>query len=151
MVPLDEWLPDIVLAAIAAENNLSETAFVVAREDSVPLRWFTPAAEVDLCGHATLATAHVLFQHLLPGRDRVAFSTRSGSSPLRGEGELLSMDFPARPASAIQISAGLVAALGGTPPQAYRARDLMAVFDTESDVRDLEPDFERWRRSIRSR
>ena len=67
VVPLEEWLPDTLLAAIAAENNLSETAFVLAREDPAPLRWFTPAVEVDLCGHATLATAHVLFQHLLPG------------------------------------------------------------------------------------
>jgi PhzF family phenazine biosynthesis protein len=85
-----------VLAAIAAENNLSETAFVVARQDPVPLRWFTPAVEVDLCGHATLATAHVLFRHLSPGRERIAFSTRSGTLTVTREGELLSMDFPAR-------------------------------------------------------
>ncbi len=143
VVPLEEWLPDTVLAAIAAENNLSETAFVLPREDPAPLRWFTPAVEVDLCGHATLATAHVLFQHLFPGRDRVAFSTRSGTLTVTRQGELLSMDFPARPASAVQISADLVAALGARPSKAYRARDLMAVFDSESAVRDLQPDFER--------
>ena len=143
VVPLEEWLPDTILAAIAAENNLSETAFVLPRQDPAPLRWFTPAVEVDLCGHATLATAHVLFQHLLPGRDRVAFSTRSGTLTVTRQGELLSMDFPARPASAVQISADLVAALGARPSEAYRARDLMAVFDSESAVRDLQPDFER--------
>jgi PhzF family phenazine biosynthesis protein len=143
VVPLDEWLPDDVLAAIAAENNLSETAFVLPQADPAPLRWFTPALEVDLCGHATLATAHILFRHLLPGRDRLAFSTRSGTLTVTREGELLSMDFPARPASEVEITDALVAALGRRPAKAYRARDLMAVFDSESDVRDLQPDFQR--------
>jgi len=143
VIPLDRWLPDDVLAAIAAENNLSETAFVVAREDPVPLRWFTPTVEVDLCGHATLATAHVLFRHLSPGRERIAFSTRSGTLTVTREGELLSMDFPARPASEVEVTDQLVAALGRRPSKAYRARDLMAVFGSESDVRDLQPDYQR--------
>jgi PhzF family phenazine biosynthesis protein len=143
VIPLDRWLPDDVLAAIAAENNLSETAFVMAREDPAPLRWFTPAVEVDLCGHATLATAHVLFRHLSPGRERIAFSTRSGTLTVTREGELLSMDFPARPASEIEVTDQLVAALGRRPSKAYRARDLMAVFGSESDVRDLQPDYQR--------
>jgi PhzF family phenazine biosynthesis protein len=143
VVPLDEWLPDDVLAAIAAENNLSETAFVLPQADPAPLRWFTPAVEVDLCGHATLATAHILFRHRFPGRDRLAFSTRSGTLTVTRQGELLSMDFPARPASTVEITDALVAALGRRPARAYRARDLMAVFDAESDVRDLQPDFQR--------
>lgn len=143
VVPLDDWLPDDVLSAIAAENNLSETAFVLARQDPAPLRWFTPAVEVDLCGHATLATAHVLFHHLYPERSRLAFSTRSGTLTVTREGELLSMDFPARPASEVEVTGDLAAALGRRPSKAYRARDIMAVFDSESDVRDLQPDFQR--------
>jgi PhzF family phenazine biosynthesis protein len=143
VVPLEAWLPDDVLAAIAAENNLPETAFVLPRHDPAPLRWFTPAVEVDLCGHATLATAHVLFEHVLPGRQRIAFSTRSGTLVVTRDGELLSMDFPARPGIEVAVTAELVAALGRRPSQAYRARDLMAVFDDESAVRDLEPDLER--------
>src|SRR5262249_22545211 len=91
VVPLDEWLPDDVLAAIAAENNLPETAFVLPRQDPVPVRWFPPAVEVDLCGHATLATAHVLFRHFVTGRDRLVFSTRSGMLAVTRAGELLSM------------------------------------------------------------
>jgi PhzF family phenazine biosynthesis protein len=143
VVPLESWLPDDVLAAIAAENNLSETAFVLPQADPAPLRWFTPAVEVDLCGHATLATAHVLFRHLLPGRDRLAFATRSGTLTVKREGELLSMDFPARPPREIEITDEFAAALGRRPARAYRARDLMAVFDAQSDVRDLQPDFQR--------
>ena len=143
IVPLEDWLPDDVLAAIALENNLSETAFVLHRQDPAPLRWFTPAVEVDLCGHATLATAHVLFEHLTPGRDRLAFSTRSGTLTVKRDGDLLSMDFPARPASEVPVTSELCAALGRRPLKAYRARDVMAVFDAESDVLGLEPDFPR--------
>ena len=143
VVPLDAWLPDDVLAAIAAENNLSETAFVLAGEDPAPLRWFTPAVEVDLCGHATLATAHVLFSHLQPARDRLAFSTRSGTLTVTREGELLNMDFPARPATRVDISDDLVGAMGRRPSQVWRARDLMAVFDSEPEIKDLNPDFQR--------
>lgn len=143
VVPLDDWLPDDVLAAIAAENNLSETAFVLPRTDVSPLRWFTPAVEVDLCGHATLATAHVLFQHRYPELDCLTFSTRSGDLAVARSGELLSMDFPARPGSEVEVTDDLASALGRRPRRAFRARDLMAVFDAESDVRDLQPDFQR--------
>ena len=143
VVPLDEWLPDDTLAAIAAENNLSETAFVLPRADVSPLRWFTPTVEVDLCGHATLATAHVLFRYRFPGLDRLAFSTRSGKLTVTRTGESLSMDFPSRPAAEVAVTDSLAAALGRRPRAAYRARDLMAVFDAESEVRDLQPDFQR--------
>src|ERR1044072_6101885 len=78
VIPLDEWLPDEMLQRIAAENNLSETAFVVPRGDAMPLRWFTPTVEVDLCGHATLATAHVLFRYHDPQETELVFETRSG-------------------------------------------------------------------------
>src|SRR5688572_26004063 len=90
VVLLDDWLADDVLAAIAAENNLSETAYVLPRPGVVPLRWFTPAVEVDLCGHATLATAHVLFRYVYPGLDQLTFETRSGKLTVSKSGELLS-------------------------------------------------------------
>ena len=131
------------MQAVAAEMNLSETAFVRPIARGFSLRWFTPKVEVDLCGHATLAAAHILFEHVLPGRARIAFSTRSGTLVVTRDGELLSMDFPARPGTGVEVTAELVAALGRRPSQAYRARDLMAVFDDESTVRDLEPDFQR--------
>src|SRR5688500_12693851 len=92
VVLLEEWLPDRVLAAIAAENNLAETAFVIPRGDVMPLRWFTPAVEVDLCGHATLATAHVLFRYLFPTADRVTFGTKSGDLPVKRDGVYLRLD-----------------------------------------------------------
>src|SRR4051812_21232949 len=96
VVLLDEWLPDGMLAAIAAENNLAETAFVVTRGDVMPLRWFTPTVEVDLCGHATLAAADVLFRHRTPSATRLSFSTRSGTLVVTRTDGLLSMDFPGR-------------------------------------------------------
>lgn len=143
VVLLEDWLPDDVLAAIAAENNLAETAFVIPRADTMPLRWFTPKVEVDLCGHATLATAHVLFRYSFPSLNRLTFETRSGTLAVTRDGEFLSMDFPSRPGKPVEVSDDLAAALGRRPRAAYRARDLMAVFETESDVRDLRPDLQR--------
>ncbi len=143
VVLLDNWLPDSTLAAIAAENNLAETAFVVPRGDVMPLRWFTPTVEVDLCGHATLAAAHVIFQHILPSVKRLTFSTRSGNLIVTRDGELLSMDFPSRPGKSMVVTDSLVSALRVRPREAYLARDLLAIFDSESQVRDLQPDFGR--------
>lgn len=143
VVLLDAWLPDGVLAAIAAENNLAETAFVIPRADASPLRWFTPAVEVDLCGHATLAAADVLFRYRYPSLDRLVFSTRSGELAVTREGALLKMDFPARPGKPVEVTDALAAALGARPREAYLARDLLAIFDSESEVRSLRPDFPR--------
>jgi predicted PhzF superfamily epimerase YddE/YHI9 len=143
VVLLDAWLPDGVLAAIAAENNLAETAFVIARADVSPLRWFTPAVEVDLCGHATLAAADVLFRYRFPSLNRIAFSTKSGELVVAREGALLKMDFPARPGKPVAVTEALTAALGARPREAYLARDLLAIFDSESEVRALRPDFAR--------
>lgn len=143
VVLLDAWLPDSVLAAIAAENNLAETAFVIPRADVSPLRWFTPTVEVDLCGHATLAAADVVFRYRFPSLDRLAFSTRSGELAVTRDGTLLKMDFPARPGKPVAVTDALVAALGARPREAYLARDLLAIFDSESDVRSLRPDFAR--------
>ena len=97
VVLLDEWLPVETMAAIAAENNLAETAYVIPRPDVSPLRWFTPNLEIDLCGHATLATADILFRHTFPSLDRLTFSTqKSGHLFVTRNGELLTLDFPDR-------------------------------------------------------
>jgi PhzF family phenazine biosynthesis protein len=139
--PLDAWLPDDVLQAIARENNLSETAFVLRDEvRGWQLRWFTPTREVDLCGHATLATAYILFTRLAPGLERAQFSTRAGSLVVvEREDGWLEMDFPARPPEPCAAPEGLVAALGAEPSQTLLARDLLAVFDSEEQVRALRP------------
>jgi len=137
--PLEDWLEDSVLQAIAAENNLSETAFFVRQGDRFHLRWFTPALEVDLCGHATLASAFVILNYLQPAREAVAFDTRSGELIVRRDGDRLSMDFPARPPVACDVPRGLVEALGASPARAFRSRDLMAVFETEEEIRALRP------------
>ncbi|MGB9606670.1 MAG: PhzF family phenazine biosynthesis protein, partial [Bryobacteraceae bacterium] len=137
---LEEWLPDQQLRSIAAENNLSETAFLRACDDGWELRWFTPEVEVDLCGHATLAAAHLILHGLQPGRDSVRFFTRSGELVVRRREHWLEMDFPARPPQPAQPPAGLVEALGRQPREIWKARDYMAVYETEEEVRDLRPD-----------
>ena len=145
VVPLDTWLPDATLQAIALENNLSETAFFVREPAGHHLRWFTPTQEVDLCGHATLASAWVLFERLEPGLARVEFATRSGTLTVTREaGGLLAMDFPARPPTACAPPEGLTEALGARPLGTLKgSRDLLAVFDSEAEVRSLRPDMAR--------
>lgn len=140
---LDQWLPDSTLQSIAFENNLSETAFVVKEDDEYGLRWFTPETEVDLCGHATLASAYVLFEFAEPSKDRLAFRTQSGLLTVARSDDLLAMDFPARPAEVSQTPAALSAALGSTPLETrLSVRDCMAVFETEDQVRQLRPDMQ---------
>jgi PhzF family phenazine biosynthesis protein len=140
VVILDQWLADDVLQAIAAENNLAETAFVVPHEDMALLRWFTPTVEVDLCGHATLAAGHVLLSHLYPSLGRVSFSTLSGVLSVSREEDRLCLDLPARPGTPIEVSDELVSALGARPREAYLARDILAVFETEAAIQTLQPD-----------
>jgi PhzF family phenazine biosynthesis protein len=139
--PLDDWLPDALLQSIAQENNLSETAFYVAEGEGFRLRWFTPVAEVDLCGHATLATAHVLFNQRGYQAEEIVFATRSGELRVRREGELLSMNFPATPAKPCTPPAALMAALGIKPAAVLAADDYLVVIDSESAIRALAPDF----------
>jgi PhzF family phenazine biosynthesis protein len=141
--PLDSWLPDEVMQRIAAENNLSETAFFVRRGNDFDLRWFTPRAEVDLCGHATLGSAFVVLTRLEPGRESVTFHTRSGALAVEREGERLVMDFPARPPEAGNAPEGLAAALGTEPTEILGSRDALAVFDTAEEIRALKPDTHR--------
>jgi PhzF family phenazine biosynthesis protein len=143
VVPLDSWLPDATLQAIALENNLSETAFFVREKAGWHLRWFTPTQEVDLCGHATLGAAYVLFHHVQPGLERVEFASRSGPLVVTREGDWLVLDFPSRPPQPVAPPLGLIEALGAKPTEVLTSRDVVAVFDTEAQVRALRPDMAR--------
>lgn len=143
--PLERWPDDGVLQAIAAENNLAETAFFHPAEESPLLRWFTPLTEVDLCGHATLAAGYVLFQHLQPGREAVTFQSRSGPLTVTRSGELLTLDFPALTLSDPLPVEAVAAALQSSPLEVRRGMDLLAVFASEAEVRALQPDMERVR------
>jgi predicted PhzF superfamily epimerase YddE/YHI9 len=137
--PLERWLDDAAMQAIAAENNLSETAFIVREGADWAIRWFTPGLEVDLCGHATLAAGFVVLGRLDPARDEVAFHSRSGPLVVRRDGARLAMDFPARPPASCEWPAALEEGLGAAPREVLRARDYLAIFDTEQEVRALEP------------
>jgi predicted PhzF superfamily epimerase YddE/YHI9 len=145
--PLPQWLPDATMQAIAAENNLAETAFFVreggGNGDAVyALRWFTPTVEVDLCGHATLASAHIVFSFLEPKRESVNFQTlKAGTLTVERRTDLLVMDFPARPPSSVKPPAGLLAALGGKPREVFKARDHLVVYGSAAEVSALTPDF----------
>jgi predicted PhzF superfamily epimerase YddE/YHI9 len=143
--PLDQWLDDCVLQSIAAENNLAETAFFVRMGDRHHLRWFTPAVEVDLCGHATLASAYVIFERLAPHLQCVAFDTRSGELLVRRAGDRLEMDFPSLKPEPVPMIHLLAEGLGKTPRELYSARDYLAVFDTQDEVLELDPDMEKIR------
>lgn len=150
--PLDAWLPDEVMQAIAAEMNQAETAFFVPVAGSdgcdYQIRWFTPALEVDLCGHATLASAAVVFARLRPELEWVVFASRSGPLPVSRSGATLELDFPARPPVEIDIPDRLAESLGAQPSGALRAASLQsgviyALFDDAATVRGLVPDLRR--------
>ena len=139
--PLTEWLPDREMQQIAMENNLSETAFIKKESDGYMIRWFAPEMEIDLCGHATLAAAHVLFNHLNFGEELVSFTYAKGKLAVTKENDKLSMDFPAMKYKKVEASNLLKRALGKEPMEVYQARDIMAVFDNEKEVAEVLPDF----------
>jgi PhzF family phenazine biosynthesis protein len=142
VVPLERWLPDDVMQAIATENNLSETAYFVPRGEEYELCWFTPVAEIDLAGQPTLATAHVILNLLDAERDLVRFHTRkSGALTVSRDGDRLAMDFPARPPSPKANLGDVAGALRATPGEVLAARDGFAVFDSADEVISLSPDF----------
>lgn len=141
VVPLESWLPDDHMRRIAAENNLSETAFFVPEPDGWRIRWFTPAIEVELCGHATLASAHVLLNHLRPELDGVTFASRSGPLVVSRQGERLALDLPAYASRRIDTPPLLVEALGAEPLETWLGVKMMALFASEAQVRALRPDF----------
>lgn len=137
---LDEWLSEEMMLAIACENNLSETAFVVPEGDNYRLRWFTPCEEIDLCGHATLASAYVLLKFYVPKRESVVFATLGGELTVRRKGELLEMEFPAYGLQKVAVTQAMAEAIGVMPQEAYMGRDLLCVFENESVICDIQPD-----------
>lgn len=141
VVVLHEWLDDQTLQAIAAENNLAETAFVIPDAKCSKLRWFTPVLEIDLCGHATLATAHVLFREHFREATHLRFETKGGSLAVSRKEDLLFLDFPSRPGEPVTIDDTLIKALGTSPESAILARDLMVVLESEAAVRAFSPDY----------
>lgn len=142
--PLNEWLPDQTLLNIAAENNLSETAFFIPSESNdvdYDLRWFMPEAEVDLCGHATMAAAFIIFNHLGFNKKTVKFSSRSGILEVTKENENLCMSFPIWPIQPHNNSEDVSNALGKKPTALFKGQYWMAVFDSEDDIRSMKPNF----------
>ncbi|ATX79539.1 phenazine biosynthesis protein PhzF family [Mariprofundus aestuarium] len=140
--PLDEWLPDALMQLIAEENNLSETAFFVATDEGFHIRWFTPTSEVDLCGHATLAAAYVLFECLGSELDNIIFDSRSGYLQVTKEGELLVLDFPAQPAVPCETPIQIQHAFGIEPVECLKAEDYLVVFELEEDLLLADPNLE---------
>ncbi|RZL44275.1 MAG: PhzF family phenazine biosynthesis protein [Pedobacter sp.] len=143
IVPLTEWLPAPEMQKIAAENNLAETAFFITEGDHYELRWFTPEFEIDLCGHATLATAHILFTALGYHKETIHFHTqKAGTLTVSKTDDLYTLDFPSRPATSCKIPDGLIEAIGGPSPiEVLSSRDIMLVYETEAEVLALKPDF----------
>lgn len=142
--PLDSWLPDAVMQNIAAENNLAETAFVVPTGDRYEIRWFTPTVEVDLCGHATLASAYVLFKELGFAGDQVNFvSHRSGPFSVTKNGSVLALNFPVDTLSELSLSSAFAIGLSQAPRAVFKGKtDYLFVYDSEAEIRALQPDFE---------
>ena len=140
---LDQWPADALMQQIANENNLSETAFTVPAEDCFEIRWFTPEIEVELCGHATLATAHVLFTYLDHPGDHICFdSIHSGRLTVKRDGDLLTLDFPADRMEEMVVPELIVTALLTPPLKAFRGKtDFLFVFASESEIETMEPDF----------
>jgi PhzF family phenazine biosynthesis protein len=141
---LESWLDTNVLQSIAAENNLSETAFLVPKSRGrYELRWFTPTIEVDLCGHATLASAFVIFSFVDVTLTSIDFETASGLLSVARSGALLSMDFPSRRPEPAEKSPLIAQALGAEPLEVLKSRDLLVIFENESTVRNMKPDFDK--------
>jgi PhzF family phenazine biosynthesis protein len=141
---LPAWKPDDWLQAVAGEMNLSETAFLVKKADGFDLRWMTPAVEVDLCGHATLASAHVLWQQNLAAGDAIRFFTRSGTLKAMRNGDDIELDFPLKPETACEAPAGLLEALGTSAQYVGKNQfDYLVEVESESVLRAIAPDFKR--------
>ena len=142
VIPLEEWLPDAVMQKIALENNLSETAFFCPGNGNYKIRWFTPLAEVDLCGHATLATAHVLFRHLDYTEDEIRFESRSGLLTVYKTNDQIVLNFPASTVEVKYLPASLKTAFNVHPNKCFKGReDLMLVFKNEQEIQKLQPNF----------
>lgn len=141
--PLQEWLDDSTLQNIASENNLSETAYLIKRRSGhYDLRWFTPGGEVDLCGHATLASAFIIFSELESHIDKIVFNSKSGELLVRRNEDLIILNFPSRkPVPVSEVPQLLIEGLKKSPKEVYKARDYMVVYDDPEVVKAIEPDF----------
>lgn len=142
VVPLKTWLSDELMQKIAFENNLSETAFFVPNQTGFDIRWFTPTVEVNLCGHATLATSFVIFNVLKYDKDLILFSSKSGILKVRKEDKWLELDFPMQETSIAEAPDGLIESIGKKPKEIYRASDdYMFVYASQKEIEDLKPNF----------
>lgn len=138
--PLDKWLPDLVMQNIAGENNLAETAFVVMEDNGYRIRWFTPVVEVDLCGHATLAAAHVFFHHEKYMNERITFNSRSGPLTVTKRNGLLTLNFPKDTIIPTPITPELAATFSLKPMLAFKGKtDYLLVYESESQIKELVP------------
>lgn len=139
---LGSWLSDDIMQKIASENNLSETSFIVKEANGFRIRWFTPILEVDLCGHATLASAHVFFNHHAYPHDKIVFNSKSGPLPVSKEGDFLKMDFPEDPLQKVAALPELEKALNIQAIEIYKGKtDYLCILDSEETVRRCMPDF----------
>jgi len=141
--PLEKWLDDTLMQKIAEENNLSETAFFVKTDGVFHIRWFTPTSEVDMCGHATLASAHVIYTYLDYKEDEIIFDSKSGILKVTKEDDKYSMDFPAQKIEACEIPIEFMVAFDALPIACYKAMDYLLVFDDEKDIINANPDIQK--------
>ncbi len=142
VVPLSSWIPDRILQQIAFENNLSETAFFVKTENEYEIRWFTPEQEVDLCGHATLASAYVIFNHLSPEKSKLKFLSKSGPLHVnRGENGLISLNFPSRKPEFVPLKKEFTDCFNKKPLSVWKSRDYLLEYSNEQDIKNLQSDF----------
>ena len=142
VIPLDAWIDDTLMQKIAMENNLSETAFFVPKGEDFEIRWFTPTKEVNLCGHATLASAYVLFELLDYDKEEILFHSKSGALHIKREDDLISMDFPREAPVACTTPSAIVEAFGIEPIEVLKSVDYIVVFEDGTDLRAINPDFE---------
>lgn len=141
VIPLEEWLPDELLQAIAQENNLSETVYFVKQGDDYHIRWFTPTIEVDLCGHATLAAAYVIFEMLGFQGNQIVFHSKSGELNVAKRNDLIELDFPVSTIYKCEIPIEITRAFGNEPIEVWKSDDYIAVYESESNIVSLSPDF----------
>jgi len=140
VVPLDEWLPDALLMKIAQENAVAETAFFVDKGDKIHLRWFTPEIEMDLCGHATLATAHCLKSILNYAHNQIIFETVSGDLVVKAEDDFYHMDFPSRMPIAAELPSIIADSLSIQPKEVLKSRDYVLVYNSEEEIANIKLD-----------
>ena len=139
--PLNEWIEEDIMQKIAAENNIAETAFFVKKDGDFEIRWFMPHAEIDLCGHATLASAYVIFNFLEPTLKKVTFLSQSGSlKAVQQDDGMIALDFPSRPPKKIEIPSAVFSAFKDRPIEAYASRDLILLFENEDQIKQMNPD-----------